>query len=100
LEADEPDQPKAPPTPMPVPKRKRPAEPDPPELAARAGEVELGSRPIRAVPLDEPRVVIAEELDPPTPPPMPAVDASGELAIRVADERPVGDHIKIEVSEE
>ena len=100
IEVEEPDQTKAPTTPMPVPKRKRPAEPDPPELAARAGEVELGSRPIRALPLDEPRVVIADELDPPIPPPMPEVHASGELSIRVADERPIGDHVKIEVSEE
>jgi hypothetical protein len=31
------------PAPRPVPKRRRPADPDPPELAARAGEVQLAS---------------------------------------------------------
>jgi hypothetical protein len=49
---------------LPAPRRRaKPAEPDPPELAARAGEVHLKTGPIRKLDLDEPRVVIADELD-------------------------------------
>jgi hypothetical protein len=47
--------------------RLRPAEPIPPELAARAGEVDLKSGPVPRVDLEEPRVVIAEELEEPAP---------------------------------
>lgn len=47
----------------PVPKRRRPAEPDPPELAARAGEVQLATgQPIKKIELHEPRIIIADEL--------------------------------------
>ncbi len=46
----------------PAPKRRRPAEPDPPELAARAGEVSLKAGPDRAVG-DGPSIVIDDDLD-------------------------------------
>ncbi len=34
---------------------------DPPELAARAGEVDMATGPVRRVELDEPRIIIAED---------------------------------------
>jgi len=49
---------------LPVPKRRRPADPDPPELAARAGEVQLATgAPIKKIIFDEPRIIIAEDLE-------------------------------------
>jgi len=45
-----------------APKRRRPAEPDPPELAARAGEVSLKSGPDREIG-SGPSIVIDESLD-------------------------------------
>jgi len=50
---------------LPVPKRKRPAEPDPPELAARAGEVQLASgESIKAIDFDVlPSIMISDELE-------------------------------------
>ncbi|HTL35729.1 MAG TPA: hypothetical protein VL326_21515 [Kofleriaceae bacterium] len=58
---------------LPVPKRKRPAEPDPPELAARAGEVQFATdQPIKKISFEEPRIIISDDLvDPPAPPPEP-----------------------------
>jgi hypothetical protein len=48
----------------PVPKRRRPADPDPPELAARAGEVQLATgQPIKKIEFDEPRIIIADDLN-------------------------------------
>lgn len=48
----------------PKPQRRRPAEPDPPELAARTGEIGVRATPERAItaPPDEPRIVIADDL--------------------------------------
>ncbi|CAN5467582.1 hypothetical protein BH11MYX1_BH11MYX1_43590 [soil metagenome] len=46
----------------PAPKRKRPAEPDPPELAARAGEVDLKSGADREI-ASGPSIVIDDELE-------------------------------------
>lgn len=71
---------------------------DPPELAARAGEVEIATGPVRRVELDEPRIIVNDE--PPT-----GADISGELrvithrdldvaaaaTVEVADDEP-GDH--------
>ena len=45
-----------------APKRRRPADPDPPELAARAGEVDLKSGPDREIG-SGPSIVIDESLD-------------------------------------
>ena len=53
-----------PPTPMP-PKtvRRRPAEPDPPELAARSGELEAQERPAPEAHLSQPAVVVSLDDD-------------------------------------
>ncbi len=49
----------------PMPRRKKPAEPDPPELAARAGEVQLASgEPMKAIDFDAlPSIMISDELE-------------------------------------
>jgi hypothetical protein len=97
IEADAPEE--APP-PRP-PKRKRPAEPDPPELFARAGEVTLKSGPVRSDPVDEPRVVIADDLEAPPTWVEPSVEVSGELAVvRDAADRPISTQTKVQVSDE
>jgi hypothetical protein len=56
-----------------APRRKRPAKSDPPELAARFGEVEIRTGPVRRLDVDEPRIIIDEE---PLPP-----DVSGEIRV-------------------
>jgi hypothetical protein len=62
----------------PPPKRTRPAEPDPPELYARAGELRSKSDQQKAVVVEEPRIVIADELtDDPA-----LIARSGELRVR------------------
>jgi hypothetical protein len=85
----------------PVPKRRRPADPDPPELAARAGEVQLATgQPIRKIEFDEPRIIIADELadeinpkPAPVPPPsMPTAKAPLEAAVEVSGELRVREH--------
>ena len=48
------------------PKRRTPARTDPPELAARAGEVDIASVPIRRFDLDSPSIVIADDAETPT----------------------------------
>jgi hypothetical protein len=70
------------------PRRTRPAEPDPPELAARAGEVQLKTGPHRMVALEEPRVVIADELDEPDE---AAVIATSRTTTARMAQRPPGD---------
>ncbi|HTR55971.1 MAG TPA: hypothetical protein VMJ10_35085, partial [Kofleriaceae bacterium] len=105
------------------PRRTRPAEPDPPELAARAGEVQLRSGPAQAASVEEPRVVIAEELDEAQaiaesrkitarlaekPEPEPEAEAelpdvAGELVVRAArptHDRPITPTITVEVADE
>ena len=66
---------------LPIPKRKRPAEPDPPELAARAGEVQLATgQSIKKIIFEEPRIIISDDLiEPPAPAPQPrgSVQRSG-----------------------
>jgi hypothetical protein len=74
----------------PVPKRRRPAEPDPPELAARAGEVQLATgQPIKKIEFDAASIIISDDLaeeispreDHPTQP-VPivhAIEVSGEV---------------------
>ena len=47
----------------PIPRRRRPAKEDPPELAARAGEVQLATgAPIRKIDLDGPRIIVEDDL--------------------------------------
>ncbi len=77
----------------PAPRRLRPAEPDPPELAARGGEIAMRAGPERTVDHDEPRVVIAEDVD-------PAPIVSGEIAMRQRADSPVVSNITVEVSDE
>jgi hypothetical protein len=82
-----------------APRRTRPAEPDPPELAARAGEVLLEHGGERAIDPDEPRIVIADELAGSAEPIQPQV--SGELRIRVAPEQEVTQAtVIVEISDE
>lgn len=80
---------------LPKPRRKRPAEPDPPELAARAGEVQLASgEPVKRITFDEPRIIISDELTAPPPAPVrpahlpvePSIEVSGELRTRDTNE--------------
>jgi hypothetical protein len=95
----------------PVPKRRRPADPDPPELAARAGEVQLATgQPIRKIEFDEPRIIIADELAEEMVPrqragngPLePSIQVSGELRVREPAEQPQDElsSIFVELGEE
>ncbi|MEO8548475.1 MAG: hypothetical protein ABI678_00805 [Kofleriaceae bacterium] len=93
---------------LPAPRRRRPAEPDPPELAARAGEVDLQSQADREVG-SGPSIVIDELLDEASVPehvePSRAGaiesaglrDVSGEIAI--VRERQ-GANISVEITDE
>ncbi|HEY3804617.1 MAG TPA: hypothetical protein VGL61_18505 [Kofleriaceae bacterium] len=85
------------------PRRRLPAEPDPPELAARAGEVALPARDAPEIQADAPSVVIDDSFEreaaPPPPPPVdepvrgtPLREMSGEIVVREvvdADSAPV-----------
>jgi hypothetical protein len=88
----------------PVPRRRRPAEPDPPELAARAGEVQLATgQPIKKIELHEPRIIVsdelAEELSPRASsteraPIVRAIEVSGEVPVREhRDQAPSDDEL-------
>jgi hypothetical protein len=87
----------------PVPKRRRPADPDPPELAARAGEVQLATgQPIKKIEFDEPRIIIADDLteEPAAPtrqrtaPLQPSIEMSGEIRVREPrDADPIQDEL-------
>jgi hypothetical protein len=66
----------------PVPRRRRPAEPDPPELAARAGEVQLATgQSIKQIVFDEPAIIVSDELNEDFDP-RKSSQVSGELAGR------------------
>jgi hypothetical protein len=77
-----------------MPKRKRPALPDPPELAARSGEME--SHESRSIPIPSTTIEVFLEEDPPPPPP-PPVPRKNVPAVVIEDEdgaapaRPVSD---------
>jgi hypothetical protein len=60
-----------------MPVRRRKAKTDPPELAARAGEVDIETGPIRKVDLEEPRIIV--EIDEKTHPTMAITETSGEM---------------------
>ena len=67
-----------------VPVRKRKAKTDPPELAARAGEVEFRTGPIRKPTIDEePKIIIGDLDEHPT---MAVTETSGELRATAHDE--------------
>lgn len=85
----------------PMPVRKRPAEPDPPELAARAGELRSRAsgeqRSATAVPDDEPRIVIADDL---TSPPELSM-RTGEVRVREhRDHLPPASSVSVEIEDE
>jgi len=82
-----------------VPVRKRKAKTDPPELAARAGEVELHTGPIRKATVDEePKIIIGDLEDHPT---MAVTETSGELRVLARPEpSSAAPSATIEVSEE
>ncbi|HEY4241421.1 MAG TPA: hypothetical protein VGM88_16480 [Kofleriaceae bacterium] len=63
-----------------VPPRRRQVEPDPPELYARAGEIVRKSAPARAVD-DEPRVVIADDMESSVPRGRDTRELSGEIRV-------------------
>ncbi len=82
-----------------VPVRKKKAKTDPPELAARAGEVELQTGPIRKGTVDEEPKIIIGDLD--AHPTMAVTETSGELrASARPDPSAAAPSATIEVSEE
>jgi len=111
LEADEPDEAiievRATPAPTPseddtdrklaAPRRKRPAEPDPPELAARAGELRGKVDADKPVSGDEPRIVISGDLTDDRH----LGNVSGELRVREhRDELPPPATVSVELEDE
>ena len=68
------------------PRRLRPAEPDPPELAARAGEVDLAAKPEQAVEAG-PSIVIADDIEAaPAEPEVAAPAAAAPAAVEPDDD--------------
>ena len=86
----------------PAPRRTRPAEPDPPELFARGGEIDMKSAPHKVAMLDEePRIVVDQELERDArPPSQPAIEVSGELRAVAHEDRPVVPQITVEIADE
>ncbi len=80
----------------PVPVRKRKAKSDPPELYARAGEVDIATGPVRKIDIEEPRIIIAEE----AAEAMPQTERSGELRSIARPDPTSAPSRSIEVSEE
>ena len=90
----------------PAPRRLRPAEPDPPELFARAGEVSLKSGPDRQV-ADGPSIVIDDALETEAvPEPVVAskttplsqpIEVSGEVVVRDRGVGPAEPHINVSI---
>ncbi len=75
-----------------VPVRRRKAKTDPPELAARGGEIEGANRADRRVDDNEPRIIIAEDATMATPTIVVDEDASGVViheGLRREDSEPV-----------
>jgi hypothetical protein len=101
LEADEPDEPeievKPAREPIEPPRRKRPADPDPPELAARAGELRSRANGDKPVTVDEPRIVISGDLTDDRS----LGHVSGELRVREhRDELPPPATVSVELEDE
>jgi hypothetical protein len=83
-----------------VPRRTRPAEPDPPELAARAGELSAKTNGDRPIATDEPRIVIADDLTR-APRELGLGDVSGELRVREhRDEPPAAAAVSVQLYDE
>ena len=79
-----------------IPMRKRKAKTDPPELAARAGEVDISTGPVRKVDLEEPRIIIAVEASES----MAVTERSGELRAAARPEPSSAPSSSIEISDE
>src|SRR2546423_7440840 len=75
-----------------APARRRQQKSNPPELAARAGEVEMRTGPVKSVTHDEPRIIISEEPQ--------SADVSGELPVRAQRNAANMPATTIEVSED
>ena len=70
----------------PIPRRRRPAIEDPPELAARAGEVQLATGEVRKIDFDQPSVFVADNLAEENS--RLARQVSGEVQMREIHDRP------------
>ncbi len=80
----------------PAPVRKRKAKSDPPELYARAGEVDIATGPVREIDLEEPRIIIAEE----AVEAMTQTELSGELRSNARRDPGAAPSRSIEITEE
>ena len=79
--------------PAPVPKRRN-VQPDPPELYARGGEIDVNTGKIKRVDVDEvPSIVIDDALDEGNH----VADRAGELEVRDTSERPTAPEASIEI---
>ncbi|MBS1117835.1 MAG: ral secretory system protein domain protein [Deltaproteobacteria bacterium] len=79
-----------------VPARRR-VKTDPPELAARAGEVDISTGPVHRIDLDEPRIIIADEAP---ARPITGADVTGELDIVAHRDEAGAPATTIEVSDD
>lgn len=80
--------------------RRRKVKSDPPELYARAGEVEVDTGPVRKVDLEEPRIIIEPEAIKAPHPTMEVTERSGEMRVLVRPEPSAAPSRTIEISEE
>ncbi len=80
----------------PAPVRKRKAKSDPPELYARAGEVDISTGPVRKIDLEEPRIIIAEQ----AVEAMAVTERSGELRAIARPEPSAAPSRSIEISDD
>ncbi|MBL0213192.1 MAG: hypothetical protein IPQ07_04865 [Myxococcales bacterium] len=80
----------------PAPVRKRKAKSDPPELYARAGEVDISTGPVRKIDLEEPRIIIAEQ----AVETMAVTERSGELRARPRPEPLAAPSRSIEITDD
>lgn len=99
MEADAADEDETGPRMIPV-QRRRKVKSDPPELYARAGEVEVDTGPVRKVDLEEPRIIIEPEAIKAPHPTMAVTERSGEMRVVVRPEPSAAPSRTIEISEE
>ena len=79
--------------------RRRKVKSDPPELYARAGEVDVDTGPVRKVDLEEPRIIIEPEPVKPHPT-MLVTERSGEMRVIARPEPSAAPSRTIEISDE
>lgn len=100
LEADEPGEDDATgPRTIPVARRRK-VKSDPPELYARAGEVNVDTGPVREVDVEEPRIIVEAEAIKAPHPTMTVTERSGEMRITARPEPSAAPSRTIELSEE